>query len=226
MKKVIILFLTFLVIIVGSCDKDDSFTRVDCEIDQKIQASLNEGKTPITLYKEGISFNWLFGHMYLGGLIFYLDTISGEGLVAASEDQSADAYWGCEMVDIPGSKNCTIYPIPIPDFEDGAKTGDGKVNTDAILSECVPYPITVFLVPAAAKSCRDKGQDWFLPSRNELNLMYINLKKNGCGNFENDEYWTSTEYGKSDAWVQDFERGFQAPLFKGWPCRVRAVREF
>lgn len=55
--------------------------------------------------------------------------------------------------------------------------------------------------------------DWFIPSKGEVNLMYQNLKVNGLGNFQNHAYWSSTpgEYGGSGinggAWVQNFSNG-------------------
>ena len=37
------------------------------------------------------------------------------------------------------------------------------------------------------------GNDWFLPSRNELVAMFNNLKAEGVGGFADDSYWSSTE---------------------------------
>jgi len=33
---------------------------------------------------------------------------------------------------------------------------------------------------------------WRLPTREELNLMYVNLKLQGLGSFKDDFYWSST----------------------------------
>ena len=55
--------------------------------------------------------------------------------------------------------------------------------------------------------------DWFLPSKNELNLIYHNIGKGdflGLGNigsFVNGNYWSSTQSNDYDAWEQNFGMG-------------------
>lgn len=208
------------------CDCPDGFSGENCQIDDNIQSLLKAGRTPFSLFKEGISLDRLYGQSYLGGLIFYLDTISGKGMVASPEDLSKSAIWGCASIDLPGAKNCITFPPPIPDIEVGARIGDGKVNTYAILTECLPITNISISDTEAAKLCRAKGENWFLPSRDELNLMYINLKKNGHGKFEENWYWSSSEFNNFNAWMQDFKGGFQIGHGKFWDLRVRAVCEF
>jgi hypothetical protein len=71
-------------------------------------------------------------------------------------------------------------------------------------------------------------QDWFLPSKAELNLMYSNLKMKGLGGFKSETYWSSTESDRNNAWYQAFGDGGQGA---GYPHKdanryVRAVRQF
>ena len=82
----------------------------------------------------------------------------------------------------------------------------------------------------AAKLCSDLTQggysDWFLPSKDELNLMYENLHLKGIGSFEPDWYWSSSEGGAVLAWFQFFGSGRQY-AFNVWGLyRVRAVLAF
>ena len=68
--------------------------------------------------------------------------------------------------------------------------------------------------------------DWFLPSKDELNLMYTNLEVAGVGGFAGDFYWSSSEYNAYSAWLQDYGNGFQGSYGKYGAYRVRAVRAF
>ncbi len=53
--------------------------------------------------------------------------------------------------------------------------------------------------------------DWQLPSRDELNLLYNKLYRRGIGNFKEDWYWTSSEDSPDNGWVQNFdESGLQS----------------
>jgi hypothetical protein len=79
-------------------------------------------------------------------------------------------------------------------------------------------------------------RDWRLPSKDELDLMYNNLKKQGLGSFESAWYWSSSEHGDWyhgwDMSVQDFAGGSQGNyIAKGYYGKfnifnVRAVRAF
>jgi len=66
--------------------------------------------------------------------------------------------------------------------------------------------------------------DWFLPSIDELNELY--LHKDIVGGFANVYYWSSTEDYSAYAWYQDFSGGILGNFSKNFPLRVRAVRAF
>jgi len=82
--------------------------------------------------------------------------------------------------------------------------------------------------------------DWFLPSKEELNLMFRNLFVLGLGNFYTPPiissgpnggiYWSSTdgsgETGCCGAWTQRFDYGESHGLGRQTELNVRAVRAF
>jgi len=68
--------------------------------------------------------------------------------------------------------------------------------------------------------------DWHLPTRNELDLMYKNLKLNGLGGFSDGNYWTSAERDGVDAYYQEFSTGYQYSHYKSSSYGVRAVRAY
>ncbi len=130
-------------------------------------------------------------------------------LEAAPSDQSPGAEWGCYGVPISGA--------------DGTAVGTGEQNTLAIETGCTT-PGT------AADICANLSlggySDWFLPSIDELNLMYENLKVFGVGGFADDQYWSSSEYSADFARDQNFYDGDQYNNSKKKTYRVRAVRAF
>ncbi|HPR58603.1 MAG TPA: DUF1566 domain-containing protein [Bacteroidales bacterium] len=158
--------------------------------------------------KQELHYNQiLIGSIIFGGIVFYLDG-NGCGLVCAESDQSTGAPWGCYGTIIGGT---------------GTGIGTGAANTAAIVAGCSQSGI-------AARICHDlvlNGySDWFLPSRDELNLMYQNLKLNGIGGFAANGYWSSSELGSYVAWDQDFSDGGRNYDSKDYNERVRAVRAF
>ena len=205
----------------GACECPEGFIGDFCEqMDiAQIQALLDGGATtPKMLYDTGVPLDSLYGKMYEGGLIFYLDTVDGSGMVAATVDQSDEAEWGCIGIDIPGLNNISSRPVN-PETQEGARIGDGAANTTAILTECMEAGI-------AAKLCRDLGDEWFLPSRGELKLMYTNLHENGHGAFAMNGYWNSTEYNGFVAWTTVFTSGGWFDDSKFSDAHVRAARAF
>ena len=61
----------------------------------------------------------------------------------------------------------------------------------------------------------------------ELNELYLNLKKNNVGGFADYHYWSSSESVSPFAWSQFFGNGSQDIItFKHIDFLVRAVRSF
>ena len=165
------------------------------------------------------------GDIVNGGVVFHLFVdgetgyVSGEthGLVVAMSDVATSVEWGCYGSDLPTVPNVSSSP-PVGQ---GAEIGDGISNTNAILNDCPGAP--------AALAARSLGEDWFLPSINELKKMYGNKDDleavDGFTDFEN-YYWSSTEDDGNLAWNQKFTNGNQNAKYKNNYYNVRAVRAF
>ena len=147
------------------------------------------------------------GQLYGGGIVFYIDSNGLHGLIAASNDLSEGAIWGCYGTLLQGT--------------DGKTVGTGKNNTANIITDCSTVGI-------AARLCYNSGlngyNDWFLPSQDELNLLY--LQKDIIGGFKGSYYWSSTQKDNNEAWEQNFITGQIYNYGKYDPVSVRAIRAF
>ena len=74
----------------------------------------------------------------------------------------------------------------------------------------------------AKKLCKDLGDEWRLPTREELHLMWVN--RESIGGFAAAFYWSSSEDFNFIAWVQYFDVGSQNLNYKYDTNYVRAVR--
>jgi len=73
----------------------------------------------------------------------------------------------------------------------------------------------------AKKACEGLGEGWRLPTKDELNSMYIN--RNEIGGFTSGAYWSSSEIPPF-GWIQYFNYGGRIQEPKINKCYVRAVR--
>jgi DUF1680 family protein len=155
-----------------------------------------------------------------GGLIFYENpNYAADGwryLEAAPNDQSAGAKWGCFRKLIAGAR--------------GTAVGTGKQNTTDMTTACTESGTAADL---CANLSINGVRGWFLPSRDELALMYHNLKVRNLGDFrdsgvaDNFEYWASSQSTADMAGHIDFaDNGRQHSDDKDFPRRVRAIRAF
>ena len=165
------------------------------------------------------------------GLVFYIDPAGAkllpEGktyLEAAPSDQSVDAMWGVYGT----STDATLTDV-----------GSGQANTDKIVA-------TQGTGSYAAQLCNDLVlggySDWFLPSKDELDKMYVNLHKGTdeygviyepvgaftTGGGTADGYWSSSGGWVDMAWAQFFDVGEQLGVTYGSinTEHVRCVRAF
>ena len=71
-----------------------------------------------------------------------------------------------------------------------------------------------------------KFKDWRLPTKRELNLMFLVYSTGNAANLNGYFYWSSTALDGYSAWTQNFANGPQNYANKGYPNFVRAVRAF
>ena len=156
------------------------------------------------------------GESYGGGIVFYIYDNGQHGLIAATADQNGGApiRWN-------GGTNTNTRARA-----DGV--GAGLKNTAIIIANQGPVDGNAF----AATVCNEYSVtvagvtygDWYLPSKHELNLLFIN--RVAVGGFSSGPYWSSSEYDSTNAWYQSFTNGGQNDGGKNNSAYVRAVRAF
>ena len=159
---------------------------------------------------------YTIGDFAQGGVVFWVSPSGEHGKVVSIYDVKA-VRWSNITTTLIGS------------FASSDINGAG--NTVAIMMQSGH-------TNSAARHCADLAyggyDDWYLPSKDELNEVYTNRDainttalSNGGEAFAGDFYWTSTENTSSTAWSQLFNNtGAQASNNKSNADGVRAVRAF
>jgi hypothetical protein len=156
-----------------------------------------------------------------GGWIFFVD--------AKNEFPTFD-YLEAAPADIVGTYlwcSDTTHTIPSLAGAPAKAIGRGAGNTKDMLAIC-----TFGAANAAATYIKNGKSDWFLPSIDELKLMYDNLRKLGTFSthgFEVGEHWSSSEAYESGAMVQNFDDRYLSSTggsLKSARLFVRPIRSF
>ena len=153
-----------------------------------------------------------------GGIIFYDKGIVSDGwryLEAAPPATEFQAPWSVNKLDVSGASSTAV--------------GTGKMNTQVLVERLRASGENGTAAQLCAGLSINGYADWFLPSKDELNLIYRNLKQKGVGGYGNGFYWSSSQYNKYYANGQRFSDGNQLPFTdysKNSACFVRAVRAF
>lgn len=204
----------------------------------KVTAMLLSSTLMLPGYAEGpiphspsiITVGYTVGQQVLGGVVFWVDENGTHGLIAAKEDTnvSSEVVWGAPNVQV-GAASDGIYAgsmnTGLEVARQFASTPANTTNYAALI--CANYSVQTDGTSACAspgiagESCYG---DWYLPSKFELNQLYI--QKTVIGGFADDYYWSSTESSANGAWRQNFTNGEQGVPTKANHFRVRCIRAF
>ena len=155
----------------------------------------------------------------------YYNENGKEGIVF---EVSADGCHGkIVSLDMAEREWCTDEQYDREIVVGASSTTDGKANTDMVMarSDSDEYPAFVW--------CRDKGEDWYLPAKDELESIYatkhkINVTRILLGKrvLRRRWYWSSTEDDEFCAWYVGMYNGFTFNYDKCYYYSVRAVSAF
>lgn len=170
-------------------------------------------------FKIAVAPTYKAGDAALGGKIAYVlkpgdggyDPNIQHGLVAAEADQSGtDAHW-------------TLVRTMQSTGAEGTAYGTGLRNTDTIIS--VQGTSDMYAARLARSYTGGGYTDWFLPSKDELNMLHQNMTL--IGGFQRATYWSSSHWDGPTVWVQFFDDGgTQNHQWREMRGTVRAVRYF
>ena len=160
------------------------------------------------------------GNVYQGGKVAYIfkagdpGYVAGQthGLIAATADQTktAGVRW------YKGSYVATGAT--------GTALGTGSADTNKIIAK-QGAPSTSYAAGVARAYLGGGYTDWYLPSKDELNQLFLHQGK--IGGFGPHYYWSSSEFDASTAWAKAFDLSSPAYAYtKSGASYVRAVRTF
>ena len=161
------------------------------------------------------------GKKLFGGRVFYIlnsadpGHISGQtrGLICADRDKEAKVKWDPNNIsqEVTGT------------YEE---MGHGKMNTQNIIDKLGEQNKSYAAYQATLYSADDGYTGWYLPSKDELNRIYQNLENYESMNFEDKNYWSSSEKGQTLACFYNLSKGTQGRDNKPYEYSVRPIRSF
>ncbi|NVK65981.1 MAG: hypothetical protein HWE22_15425 [Flavobacteriales bacterium] len=173
-----------------------------------VQQRLDFGETPLQIYSSGIPLDSLYFKSYAGGRIFYLNTNTGSGLVASSSTM----YW---------MKWTEGTPTLI-----GTSTnlGTGQSNTFSIVGV---QGTGVYAAQEANDLVSGGYNDWYLPSKDELQALRDNWEETGFSwTGSTLPMWSSSEVDNNSAWALIPETNIWTTKTKTQQASTPHIRSF
>ncbi len=169
-----------------------------------------------------IATTFSLGLAYGGGIVFYIDGTGKHGLIVDTSGISSTPWWDPNCIDGTG------FYVPVATGATGTAIFTGLTNSNTIVSVLGSSSNNM---AKAARSYRGAGyNDWFLPSKEELNQLYINrayTRFTSGGYYKSSSETTKSSDSKTYVWSQDFYTGLQTQYdSKSNPATVIAVRAF
>jgi hypothetical protein len=171
----------------------------------------------VEIWKKGFNVIPSVGDEVGGGVVFHVSAT--DIYVVAKEDITDGATttfeWGCRGTDIASAE--------------GTAVGTGQANTTAIVTGCSSTDSAAYM---CSNLTLNTFSDWFLPSKDELALVYNNKSTlesvSGFNAFGSNNYWTSTQVvdNVNDAYLTFFFNGNQPTNNKNGTHKVRAIRSY
>jgi len=131
-----------------------------------------------------------------GGVVFYVTKDGMHGLESAPQDISISPSqgWGCKGTSVNTSMD----------------VGRGASNTKQIITSCPSLISSAGIAARYAMAYSLNGyNDWYLPSINELTILYNNSNIVGgvVPGFIGTQYWSSSQYDSTMVWYFAFGTG-------------------
>jgi hypothetical protein len=165
-----------------------------------------------------------------GGLIFY---DKGNSIGGWRYLEAAPAGLGPTkfLMESPESFPENLYKLwERTEGDNGRSVGKGKYNSEYLMQIAQLRGGFGWAAYIVDNYVRNGFNDWFVPSRDELNFMYGNLYLKGLGNLRPEQYWSSTGWtngcGEFRAWYINFADGKHDTVNASQQHRVRPVRQF
>ena len=154
-----------------------------------------------------------------GGLIFYVQTNTTFGTWKYLE--VAPSTWNGENDPI-----VPWCPASLSSLGTATSAGTGLANTQKIVSGCSDANADFSVAAKVASNYRGGGKsDWFLPSKDELKLLFENRSAVGKS-FSAAQYWSSSQDTSVLSWSLDFNSGVLSADMNGTDRYVRPIRAF